>query len=95
MKFIMGRKTVNKKYYVYMLSCSDDSLYTGYTTDLKKRMVKHNEGKGAKYTRGRTPVRLAYFEEGEDLSWALRRENELKSLAREQKLKLLEEGTEL
>jgi putative endonuclease len=82
----------NKRYYVYMLRCSDDTLYIGYTTNLEHRMDKHNEGKGAKYTRGRTPVKLVYSEEGEDLSWALKREHELKRLNRKQRLRLLKEG---
>ena len=51
--------------YIYILECSDKSLYTGWTTDVSKRIECHNSGKGAKYTRGRTPVKLKYFEEFE------------------------------
>lgn len=82
----------NKVYYVYMLKCSDNTLYTGYTVDLGKRLQKHNEGKGAKYTRGRAPVELVYVETGEDVSWALSRERQLKQLTREQKVQLVREG---
>ena len=48
--------------YVYILECSDNTLYTGWTTDLKKRISAHNSGKGAKYTKSRLPVKLVYFE---------------------------------
>ena len=49
--------------YTYMVQCSDGTLYTGWTNDLKKRLEKHNAGKGARYTRGRLPVKLVYYEE--------------------------------
>lgn len=75
-------------HYVYILKCSDDTLYTGYTNDLEKRIKTHNAKKGAKYTRGRTPVKLLYFEEFEDKSSALKREIAIKKLSREKKLKL-------
>ncbi|MBP2025939.1 GIY-YIG nuclease family protein [Peptoniphilus stercorisuis] len=75
-------------HYVYILKCSDDTLYTGYTNDLEKRIKTHNAKKGAKYTRGRTPVELLYFEEFEDKSSALKREIAIKKLSREKKLKL-------
>jgi putative endonuclease len=87
----MEKEMGSKKYYVYILQCSDGTLYTGFTVDLVKRLVKHNEGKGAKYTRGRTPVTLKYMEEGQDVSWARSRENAIKRLTREQKLSLLKE----
>jgi 16S rRNA (cytidine1402-2'-O)-methyltransferase len=80
----------NKRFFVYVLKCRDETLYTGYTVDLEKRLQKHNEGKGAKYTRGRTPLELVYMEEGEDKSWAMSRENELKRLTRQQKMELLD-----
>lgn len=51
-----------KMHYTYIVQCSDGTLYTGYTNDLEKRMKAHNDKKGAKYTRGRTPVTLKYFE---------------------------------
>ena len=50
----------NNEHYFYVVSCKDGSLYAGYTNDLKRRIKLHNEGKGAKYTRGRGPVRLVY-----------------------------------
>lgn len=78
-----------KKYYTYILKCSDDTYYTGYTTDLKKRIETHNEKKGAKYTRGRTPVTLMYYEEFETKSEALKREAQIKKLSLPQKLKLM------
>ena len=56
-------KENNKKYYAYMLRCNDNSIYSGYTTDVYKREKVHNSGKGAKYTRAKLPVKLVYFEE--------------------------------
>lgn len=75
-------------FYVYILECSDNSLYTGYTNNLEKRVKTHNEKKGAKYTRGRTPVVLKYFEEYSTKSEALKRECAIKKLSRDDKLKL-------
>jgi len=72
-------------HYVYMLRCSDNSIYTGYTTDLKKRLDTHNKGKGAKYTRTRLPVDLLYFEEFSTKSSALKREYAIKQLSKKQK----------
>ncbi|MBQ7411515.1 MAG: GIY-YIG nuclease family protein [Clostridia bacterium] len=77
------------KSFVYILECADGSLYTGYTTDPKRRESVHNSGKGAKYTRSRLPVRLVYVEECEAKSQALSREYEIKHLTREQKLSLI------
>lgn len=77
-------------HYVYILKCSDNTLYTGYTNNLENRINTHNSKKGAKYTRGRTPVKLIYFEEYMDKSEALKREYRIKQLSREQKLKLCE-----
>lgn len=82
----------NKSHFVYILSCADGSLYTGYTTELLRRMREHNEGKGAKYTRGRGPVELMHWEEGQDRSWGLRREEAIKRLSRKQKEELIMEG---
>lgn len=75
--------------YVYLLQCGDDSLYCGWTTNLESRIVQHNKGKGAKYTRSRLPVRLVYFEMYEDRHEALSREWHLKHMNREEKLKLI------
>jgi len=77
------------KYYVYLLECSDGTLYCGYTVDLLARTNTHNDGKGAKYTRSRRPVKLVYSEEYEDKSSALRREIAIKKLSREEKIKLI------
>ncbi|CAM3546548.1 GIY-YIG nuclease family protein [Brevibacillus invocatus] len=79
----------HKSHYVYMLVCKDGSLYTGYTTELARRFRTHNEGKGAKYTRGRGPVELMYWEEGVDRSWGLKREEAIKRLSRSQKEALI------
>ena len=78
--------------YVYPLRCADDTLYCGWTTDLEHRVRVHNSGRGAKYTRSRTPVKLVYFEEFEDRKEALSREWHLKRLTREQKLALIRNG---
>lgn len=74
---------------LYILRCCDGSLYTGITTDVQKRLAAHNVGKGAKYTRGRGPLELVYREDCGDHSAALKRELEIKSLTREEKLKLI------
>ena len=76
-------------WYLYILRCKDDSLYTGITTDVEKRLEAHRAGKGAKYTRGRGPLELVYREECGDHSDALRREAEIKRIPREEKLKLI------
>ncbi|ATF10617.1 GIY-YIG nuclease family protein [Brevibacillus sp. HB1.4B] len=79
----------SKSHYVYILSCADGTLYTGYTTELIRRLTAHNEGKGAKYTRGRGPVKLLYWEEGADRSWGLKREESIKRLTRKKKEELI------
>jgi len=81
-------------HYVYILSCADDTLYTGYTTDLKRRTKEHNEGRGAKYTRGRGPVELVYYEEYSTRSKAQKREYEIKQYSRQQKLDLINKKEE-
>ena len=78
-------------WFVYILRCKDETLYTGSTTDLARRLRTHNSGKGAKYTRSRLPVELAYWEEAEDKSSAFRRECAIKKLTRGEKLKLIRE----
>lgn len=75
-------------HYVYIVECSDGTLYTGYTTDVDRRVEEHNEGEGAKYTRGRTPVEVVHVEEYETRSDAMSREAEIKSLSREEKEEL-------
>ena len=81
---------MDNKWYLYILRCKDNTLYTGVTTDVEKRLEAHRSGKGAKYTRGRTPLELVYREECENHSHALRRECEIKKLARTEKEKLIE-----
>ena len=76
-------------HYAYIVKCSDGTYYTGYTNDLEKRLLAHNAGKGAKYTRNRLPVEMVYFEEYEDKSEAMKREYAIKRLARKQKEKLI------
>ena len=76
--------------YVYIIKCGDGSLYTGWTNDLKKRFENHCEGKGAKYTRGRGPLELVYFETFQDKKEAMRREYAIKKLKRQEKDKLIE-----
>jgi len=77
-------------HYVYILRCRDGSLYTGYTNDLARRVRAHNEGKsGAKYTRSRRPVALAYSERFKTPGKALSREAAIKRLTRGQKLALV------
>ena len=75
---------------LYILRCRDGSLYTGITTDVKKRFAAHNAGKGAKYTRGRGPLELVYSEDCGDHSAALKREAEIKRMPREEKITLIQ-----
>ena len=76
-------------WYVYVLHCGDGSLYTGSTTDVERRLREHQSGIGARYTRSRPPVALAYAEEAPDRAAAQRREAAIKKLPRDQKLKLI------
>jgi putative endonuclease len=78
-------------WYVYILECSDGTLYTGITTDLNKRLKTHNNGKGAKYTKARLPVVLKASFEAEDRSTASKEEYRIKQLTRKEKLKLINE----
>ena len=73
---------------VYVLECSDGTQYTGITNDLKSRIIAHQNGEGAKYTRGRGPFTIFYKEKCASRSIASKRELEIKNLRREQKLKL-------
>ncbi|MEE1494113.1 MAG: GIY-YIG nuclease family protein [Anaerostipes hadrus] len=74
----------------YILKCSDNSLYTGWTNDIMHRLKMHNEGKGAKYTRGRGPVELVYLEEFDTKQEAMSKEAKIKRLTRKEKLLLIE-----
>lgn len=75
--------------YTYILRCKDDTLYCGWTNDLTKRLECHNSGKGAKYTKTRTPVELVYFERFDTREEAMRRESAIKKLTRKEKLALI------
>lgn len=75
--------------YTYIVKCSDETLYTGWTNDLEKRLRAHNSGKGAKYTKNRCPVELVYFEEYDTKQEAMKREYAIKQLPREKKLALI------
>jgi len=78
------------QYFVYILRCSDDTLYTGITTELQRRVDEHNHSdKGAKYTKIRRPVMLVYSEVYEDRSSASKREYAIKKLSRNQKIELI------
>ncbi len=81
-------------YFVYILRCNDDTLYTGITKDVQKRLQEHNESdKGAKYTKVRRPVELLYKEEATDRSSASKREYAIKKLSRAKKLELIEKSS--
>lgn len=81
-------------WYVYMLRCADDSLYTGVAADVEKRFAAHKSGCGAKYTRSHPPVAIVYREMCADKGAALRREAAIKKLPRAEKLKLAEGGND-
>lgn len=81
------------QWFVYILACNDNSLYTGITTNLERRVNEHNEGKkGAKYTRARRPVKLVYSEVAPDRSTATQRELTLKSLSSDKKRELIKQA---
>ena len=77
------------KWKIYILECNDGSLYTGITTDLEKRVKRHNEGRASKYTRAKTPVAVVYTEDAVNEPLAKKREAEIKKLSRQDKLKLI------
>ena len=85
---------MDHKAYMYVVECSDGSYYTGYTTDVKKRLAVHNSGKGAKYTRARLPVKLIYVEEFASKEEAMSAEALLKRKKRPQKERFLSENQE-
>jgi len=78
---------------VYVLKCKDGSFYTGITNNLKKRLKSHENGNGSKYVRSRLPFELVYFEEVQNKSQALKRELRIKSLSREEKIRLMNSKT--
>lgn len=75
--------------YVYIIECSDGTFYTGWTNDLEKRIAMHSSGIGAKYTKGRGPVQLKYYEEFEEKKEAMKREYQIKQLTRKEKISLI------
>ena len=87
-------ETSLKKAYMYVRKCADGSLYTGYTTDLDRRLKTHNAGKGAKYTRARLPVKLLYSEAFASKPEAMSAEALFKKKSREKKLAYIKEHTE-
>ncbi len=78
--------------YTYIIECSDGRLYTGWTNCIEKRLREHNSGRGAKFTRGRNPVKLRYLEISDTKSDAMKREAEIKKLSRLQKERLIDSG---
>lgn len=77
------------KNYTYILECSDGTYYTGWTNNIEKRLKNHNDGKGAKYTRARRPVKLVYLEIWETKQEAMSREAKIKQLTRKEKEQLI------
>lgn len=80
------------QHYVYVVECSDGTYYTGYTTDVERRVTEHNDGVGAKYTRGRGPVEVVHVEAFDTQSKAMQREHVIKQLRRPAKERLVEEN---
>lgn len=78
--------------YTYILKCNDNTLYTGWTNNLEKRIEAHNAGSGAKYTKPRRPVELVYFETFETKEEAMKREYAIKQMKRSEKEKLIKDG---
>ena len=75
--------------YTYIVKCSDGTFYTGWTNDLTRRMEAHNQGRGAKYTKARRPVKLIYYETFETKEEAMKREYAIKRLSRKEKEELI------
>ncbi|GAB6081889.1 hypothetical protein JCM30471_08030 [Desulfuromonas carbonis] len=80
---------MTRNWQVYILLCSDGSFYTGITTDMERRLLEHGAGRGARYCRGRTPLKLVFLETGHDRSSASRREAQIKGLHAEAKRQLI------
>lgn len=76
-------------YFVYILKCKDGTLYTGITTDVKRRFAEHKAGKGGAYTRSHVPVKVVYKEKKRNRSTASKRESQIKNLSRKQKLQII------
>jgi len=86
---VNSQRNADMNWQVYIILCSDDSLYTGITTDVERRFAQHLAGTGAKYFRGRSPLRLVYWEGGHDRRSASRREIHIKQLSKVSKLGLI------
>jgi putative endonuclease len=82
-------------WYVYILECSDGTLYTGITNNVNKRLITHNKGKGSKYTRSRLPVKLRALFDAEDRSKASKEEYRIKQLSRTEKMKLISNNRDI
>jgi len=78
-------------YFCYIVECADGTYYTGWSTDPERRVLIHNKGQGARYTRQRVPVRLIYVEQQPDHSTALKRERQIKKYTHEQKKRLIQQ----
>lgn len=80
-------------YFVYIAQCSDNTFYTGYTNNIQDRETTHNQGKGARYTRARLPIKIVYQEKFKNRSEAMKREHQIKKLSRQQKEGLINSNT--
>ena len=92
-----AQTTEHRPWFVYILRCADNSLYTGVTTDIEKRLKQHNglEKNGAKYTRGRQPVTLVYQENSHSRAEACKREHDIKSLKKREKEHIIEQHQQI
>lgn len=88
----LKEREMEQRNYTYIVECSDGTLYTGWTNCIEKRLKDHNEGKGARFTRSRTPVTLRYLEISSTKSQAMSREAQIKKLSRREKQQLIENG---
>ncbi len=86
--------SVMKTWYLYVLKCSDNTLYTGITNDLPRRVKQHNEGTASRYTRGRVPVKIVHHERCRNRSSALKKEYRMKSLSRQEKEEYIKSRTQ-
>ncbi|HEX5840804.1 MAG TPA: GIY-YIG nuclease family protein [Anaerolineales bacterium] len=85
----VSTKMMDRPCYCYIVECADGTYYTGWAVDPERRVAVHNQGRGARYTRTRRPVRLVYVEPQPDVSAALKRERAIKRMTREGKRKLI------
>lgn len=86
----IGKGKGSEKNYTYVVQCCDGTYYTGWTSNLEKRIETHNKKKGAKYTRSRVPIKLMYYEIFETKKEAMQREYQIKQMTRKQKEKLIQ-----